>query len=73
MCGDFGGIVAKKKQQYRQNHVVLIFLPRACTRGYDIFTFSDTKEIFNAGRKSIVYFEGCSPSNNSKNSNLIAL
>jgi len=54
-------LLREKKQQYSQNRVGLIFLPQACTRGYDIFTFSDTKEIFNSGRKSIVYFEVTKP------------
>ncbi|EPR68544.1 hypothetical protein [Cyclobacterium qasimii] len=35
---DFGGIVAEKKQQYRQNRVVLIVLPGADASGYNHFT-----------------------------------
>jgi len=34
MRRDFVSIVAKKGQQYRQNHVASFWLPRVLTRGY---------------------------------------
>jgi len=43
LARDFVTLVAIKEQQYRQNHILLIFLPRAFTRSYDISPFQGSK------------------------------